>query len=267
MLPRSCAPGKAADRGVTTLGKRARRPETAGPSLDGETMSPRSNKAARAAVDVLGGESGQDGQASTRGTAPDDRIAFLRGFLAHPAQVGSIVPSSAALERRLVQAAGIAHARTVVELGPGTGGTTRALLRAMAPDARLLAIELSPTFHRRLLERLSDPRLVLHQGSAEQLGEQLARLGLPRPDAILSGIPFSTMPPAVAQRIAREIAAALAPGGRFVAYQATDAVVRFLSPHLGAPAVSWEWRNVPPLRLFRWTKPAAGASRGADSPA
>ena len=86
-----------------------------------------------------------------------DRAAFLRGFVEHPQQVGSVVPSSAVLERRLVRRAALASARCVVELGPGTGGTTRALLRAMSPEARLLAIELGEDFADRLRTGLVDP--------------------------------------------------------------------------------------------------------------
>jgi phospholipid N-methyltransferase len=187
-----------------------------------------------------------------------DRLAFLRGFLAHPEQVGSVVPSSAFLERRLVHAAEVQRAHTVVELGPGTGGTTRALLAAMRPDARLLAIELSPEFHARLRASLDDGRLIVQLGSAEQLPELLARWRLPAPDAVLSGIPFSTMPAATAERIAVAVAQCLAPGGRFVAYQVRARVAEVVTPHLGAPEIAWEWLNIPPLRVYRWVKPLAG---------
>jgi phosphatidylethanolamine/phosphatidyl-N-methylethanolamine N-methyltransferase len=188
-------------------------------------------------------------------SALDDRLAFMRGFIASPGQVASFVPSSRSLEQELVRAAAIGQARTVVELGPGTGGTTRALLQAMRPDARLLAIELNPYFQRRLVERLSDDRLALQLGSAEQLAVMLDARGLPAPDAIISGIPFSTMPANVAQRIAASIAACLAPGGRFVAYQVREHVARFVAPHLGAPQIGWAIRNVPPMRVFRWVRP------------
>ena len=62
---------------------------------------------------------------------PDDRFAFFRGFLKRPKQVGSIIPSSRFLERRVTRATRAHRAKLIVELGPGTGGTTRALLRAM----------------------------------------------------------------------------------------------------------------------------------------
>jgi phospholipid N-methyltransferase len=188
-----------------------------------------------------------------------ENTAFLRGFLQHPEQVGSIVPSSRFLEAQLVGAAAIDSAQTVVELGPGTGGTTRALLRAMRPGARLLAIELSPSFHARLTRVLHDPRLILQLGSAEQLIEHLQVWRLPHPDAVVSGIPFSTMPPGIADRIAAAIAQALAPGGRFVAYQVRAHVARFATPYLGGPDKAWSWLNVPPVRVFTWRKASTAA--------
>ena len=183
--------------------------------------------------------------------------AFLRGFVRNPAQVGSIIPSSRQLEQRLVRSACIRDARTVVELGPGTGGTTAAFLQAMSPTAQLLAVELDPEFHQRLRTSILDPRFNLALGSAECLAEFLSARWLPPPEAIVSGIPFSTMPPEVSNRIAATIARVLQPGGRFVAYQVRGHVSSFMTPHLGPPHKSWEVINVPPLRVFTWIKPAA----------
>ena len=183
-----------------------------------------------------------------------DNFQFLRGFARNPAQVGSVVPSSRYLEQRLVREARIAEARTVVELGPGTGGTTAAFLRAMSPAARLLAIELDPEFHRHLCSSLGDSRLILELGSAERLADFLAAHRLPAPDAIVSGIPFSTMPRDVSDRVAAAVAQVLRPGGRFVAYQVRAHVAAFVSPYLGEPDKQWEVVNVPPVRVFTWVK-------------
>ena len=189
-----------------------------------------------------------------RSNSSNASLDFLRGFLRNPAQVGSVVPSSPQLERRLVQCAEVRNARTVVELGPGTGGTTRALLKAMGPAAVLLAIELDTDFFDGLQRSIGDPRLLLEQGSAERLGDLLEEHGLPQPDAIVSGIPFSTMPAPVSRNIAKSIAQVLRPGGRFVAYQVRAHVADFVSPHLGAPEKQWEVLNVPPVRVFTWVK-------------
>jgi phospholipid N-methyltransferase len=187
---------------------------------------------------------------------PDHRVAFFQGFLKRPKEVGSIIPSSRFLERRIVRAARVREARVIVELGPGTGGTTRALLSAMRPDAKLLAIEINPHFVA-LLARLRDPRLIAHRGSAAEIAAALALYGLPAADVVLSGIPFSTIEPHVGRQILRAVHDALAPGGVFVAYQVRDRVAELGREVFGAPEREREILNVPPMSVYRWLKPAA----------
>ena len=188
-------------------------------------------------------------------TCGNGHRVFFRGFLRQPALIGSVIPSSRFLERRIVEAAGIAHSRMVVELGPGTGGTTRAILRALPRRAHLLAIEINPEFVN-YLKAYPDPRLGVYLGSAEHIRGALETFDHTRPDAVVSGIPFSTMSAEIGRKILREIWACLAPGGRFVSYQLMHRVA-FLEPVLlGDPHVQLELLNIPPLRVFSWHKPA-----------
>lgn len=180
-------------------------------------------------------------------------VDFFRGFLRKPEQVGSIIPSSRFLERRIIHQAGLQSARTVLELGPGTGGTTRAILAAMPEEARLLSIDLDPEFTR-ILDRIGDPRLIAHTGSACDLAAILQQYDLPAPDVVISGIPFSTMPRSVGIATLEAVRDTLAPGGRFVAYQFRGQVARLGRPILGEPEVVVELLNTPPMRLYRWVK-------------
>ena len=184
----------------------------------------------------------------------DPRILFLQGFLKRPREVGSIIPSSRFLERRVVRFAAVSEARTLVELGPGTGGTTRAVMRAMRPDAKLLAIEINPRFAQLLRQTVSDPRLCVYEGSATDLPDALRLFALPAPDLVLSGIPFSTMPRDVAVSILRAVHAALAPEGRFVAYQVRDRVELLGREVFGPARVETELLNLPPMRVFGFGK-------------
>lgn len=188
-------------------------------------------------------------------------IDFFRGFLRSPEQVGSIIPSSRFLERRMINLAGLEEAATAVELGPGTGGTTRAMLNVMAPDARLLTIELDPKFSG-ILESFGDHRLIPHTGSAADLQAVLDHYRLPAPDVIVSGIPFSTMPREVGTAILEAVRDSLGPGGRFIAYQFRGHVGRLGLPILGEPDVEFELFNVPPMRFYCWRKPVSGDWRG-----
>lgn len=183
----------------------------------------------------------------------DDRVVFLQEFLKHPNQVASIVPSSRFLERRVTKLADIRSARTVVELGAGTGGTTRAILREMPMNGKLLVIEINPHFCARL-RRIQDARLIVHRGSAQELRETISSQGLPAPEAIVSGIPFSTMSSIAGTRILEMISAVLGHGGRFVAYQVSTQVDDLASPLLGPAQVEVELFNIPPMRLYRWEK-------------
>ena len=190
---------------------------------------------------------------TTLHTLMDGRLAFLQEFLKHPLQIGSVIPSSRFLENRVVATAGINSARTIVELGPGTGGTTRAILKAMALRAKLLCIEINPNFHS-LVSLIEDDRLISHFGDANELKEIITNYRLSAPEALISGIPFSTMSESSGSRILEMISSVLAPGGRFVAYQVSKRVACLCRPILGPGQVEVELFNIPPLRVYRWQK-------------
>jgi phosphatidylethanolamine/phosphatidyl-N-methylethanolamine N-methyltransferase len=183
-------------------------------------------------------------------------LAFLQEFLRHPELIGSFIPSSRFLERRLIDTALISRARLVVELGPGTGGTTRAILDALPVSSKLLAIEITPEFVS-LLSSHPDPRLIVHLGSAEHIREALSMHGLDRPDVVVSGIPFSTMSFDLGRHIIQSVWGCLAPGGHFVAYQVRDRVALLGRKLLGRPKMELELLNLPPVRIYHWHKPQA----------
>jgi phosphatidylethanolamine/phosphatidyl-N-methylethanolamine N-methyltransferase len=182
----------------------------------------------------------------------ENRLAFLRAFFRRPKEVGSVIPSSRFLKERIVDNADLANANVVVELGPGTGGTTRALLHQMRSDAKLLAIEINPHFCKLLASTFDDPRLLVHCGSATEIADALREHGLEPADVILSGIPFSTMDERIGLDILRSVRDSLSPGGRFVAYQFRDRVETLGRDVFGDARVQTELRNVPPMRVYRW---------------
>ena len=183
----------------------------------------------------------------------DEKLIFFKQFLKHPFQIGSVIPSSPYLERRVLEMAEVHRCKTVVELGSGTGGTTRAILARMPENGTLLSIEINPRFHN-MVKKIEDARLRAHLGSAADLGSILDQYGLPNPDAVISGIPFSTMPEELGKNIIFEIARCLAHGGRFVAYQFSGKVSSLCNPVLGPCKKCLEILNIPPMRIYRWEK-------------
>lgn len=180
-------------------------------------------------------------------------LVFIQEFFKHPLQIGSIIPSSRFLERRIVEVTGARSVDVIVELGPGTGGITRAILRAMPAHATLLTIEINSYFNS-LVRGIDDKRLIAHQGSATDLMEILAEYDLDPPNAIVSGIPFSTMSRSTGSKIIETLASLLPLNGSFVAYQVSTHVAELCRPFLGTAQTSTELLNIPPMRIFRWVK-------------
>jgi phosphatidylethanolamine/phosphatidyl-N-methylethanolamine N-methyltransferase len=184
-----------------------------------------------------------------------DRLAFLGEFFRSPLQVASIVPSTRFVERQVARRVADCPG-VVVELGAGTGGVTQALLSSISRSARLIAVELNPVLAARVA-RIGDPRLVVHCGSAEELPEVLRAHGCIAAAAVVSGLPFSTIPRARALRVLSAVERSLAPGGEFVAYHARDTLERLVAARrfrtrLELVEGCMAWINIPPLRIYRW---------------
>lgn len=189
---------------------------------------------------------------------------FLSQALRHPLSVGTLLESSPAVVRRVVAAVDWSGCHGVVELGPGTGAVTRGLLDSLPPTARLLAIETSDAFVAALRSGFRDPRLAVLHGSAVQLARHLRDSGMPRVDAVVSGIPFSTMPRALRAAVLDAVRDALAPDGRLVVYQHSARVLPLLRARFASVQCQTEWRSLWPMRLFVCGQPLAGPSGRLD---
>jgi len=196
--------------------------------------------------------------------APSPNLFFLQQFLARPRAVGSVIPTSAAAIRALLDPVDWRAVRCVVEYGPGTGVFTRELLRRLGPNARLVAIDTNPVFIDYLRRTIRHPRLSCVHGSAADVGAILRREGLDEADYVISGLPFSTLPHAVASAIMDETAGALRPGGAFLIYQYSRFVMPMLRQRFMTIDTDKVWRCIPPAHLFWAWKEAALSSAVSD---
>ncbi len=175
---------------------------------------------------------------------------FFRGFLKHPVMVGSIIPSSDKLIDKMLSRVDWANTKVFVEYGPGVGTFCNPILERMAPDAQLIAIDTNPDFIAYLRDTIRDSRFSAINGSAADVGEIVAAHGHESADFVLSGLPFSTLPPGVGAEIARETYSVLRPGGAFLVYQFSPKVRDFLDPHFEQIDHGMEWWNIPPAQLY-----------------
>ena len=191
-----------------------------------------------------------------RGASP--QWQFLRGFLKNPVMVGSVIPSSRVLIEKMLRPVDWANTRLFVEYGPGVGTFTRPILELLGEDATLLTIDTNPDFTKFLKESIDDPRLVAVTGSAAEVEKILVDRGFDKADYVLSGLPFSTLPPGVGEAIAEATAKVVRPGVAFLVYQFSPKVHDFIKPHFERIKRGFEWVNVPPATLFwAWREPTA----------
>ena len=182
--------------------------------------------------------------------SPSPRWQFLRGFIKHPKMVGSIIPSSRILINKMLEPVDWANTKVFVEYGPGVGTFTRPILELLGPEATLVTIDTNADFTGYLKESIDDPRLVAVTGSAAEVEKILADRGLGKADYVLSGLPFSTLPPGVGDAIAKATAKVIRPGGAFLIYQFSPKVRDFIAPFFERIERGFEWVNVPPATLF-----------------
>jgi phosphatidylethanolamine/phosphatidyl-N-methylethanolamine N-methyltransferase len=183
----------------------------------------------------------------------DDEVRFLRSWIEKPLHVGAVMPSSRLLARTMAQYVDARSEGPVVELGPGTGAITNALIEHGVDQKRLVLVEYNPGFCALLRERYPQAKVV--QGDAYRLRDSLWD-ALPEPAAaMVSGLPLVTKPMLTRLRLIRDAFAALAPGAPFV--QFTYSVVPPIPKSL--PGVSTEaseriWMNLPPARVWVYRK-------------
>ena len=182
--------------------------------------------------------------------APHPMAMFFKGFLKHPVMVGSIIPSSKILIERMLKPVDWSRTKVFVEYGPGVGTFTRPILAKLGDEAVLVTIDTNKDFCDYLKRAIHDPRLHVVHGSAADVGEILKRLGLGDADYIISGLPFSTLPPGVGPMIAKATAAALRSGGAFLVYQFHPKVRNIIAPYFDRVDHAFEMRNVPPAQLW-----------------
>lgn len=194
------------------------------------------------------------------------RVVFMRNFFKHPRMVGSLLQSSAHVVAAIAAEVDFDRTHTLVEYGPGVGTITVELLKRMRRDARLLAIESNDEFVALLDEAVPDPRLAIAHGSAADVLGHMRAQRMHAAEVVVSGIPFSTMPDALRERILRATHAALAAHGVFLVYQYSRRVEPDLERIFPSVERRVEWRNGVPMQIFRCAKARAGGGRAAVVP-
>jgi phosphatidylethanolamine/phosphatidyl-N-methylethanolamine N-methyltransferase len=178
---------------------------------------------------------------------------FFRRWLANPLQMGSIVPSSRALCRRVVEQTHYTDDQIVVELGAGTGVVTHALLDSGLPPGRLYVVEIVPDMADHLRRAL--PGVNVIQGDARRLPHLIPQKLHGRIGTVIVGIPLVLLPLAEQRRFIDAIEA-VSPGSGFICYTYMVTSPLPAKKHALVPKrEAWTPLNFPPASVWRYTRP------------
>jgi len=196
----------------------------------------------------------------TRRRGLADNVHFLRNMIAAPRVTGAVAPSGRALARAMAQAAGSAPRGLIVELGPGTGPVTHALIeRGIAPE-RIVSIEYDGGFATKLRARF--PSINVVRGDAYDLAGSLANHKGAPIAAFVSSLPLLNETPARREKLVNDAFALMGGDGVFVQF-----TYGFLSPipleccsgRYSARHGRAIWLNIPPARVWTYRRePAHG---------
>ena len=178
-----------------------------------------------------------------------DEVHFIRSLLERPLSTGAVSPSGRLLARTIARYVDTDGAGQVVELGPGTGPVTEALVERGIDPTRLILVEFNPRFCQLLRARF--PGVTVVQGDAYGLRRVISHVLCAPAAAVVSGLPLFTKPLRTRLRLLREAFAVLRPGAPFV--QFTYAMVPPIPKAFGgvhAEASERIWMNLPPARVW-----------------
>lgn len=179
----------------------------------------------------------------------DDEARFLKNWLKNPLRMGAVAPSGPVLARRMASYVDPAGTGPVIELGPGTGAITAALVARGVDPRRLVLVEYSIDFCRLLRERF--PTATVVHGDAYTLDRTLSgRLTEPA-DALVSGLPLMTRPEPIRLKLLDDALALMKPGAPFVQFTySVTSPIPIKSGTFTAEPTERIWRNIPPARVW-----------------
>jgi phosphatidylethanolamine/phosphatidyl-N-methylethanolamine N-methyltransferase len=183
----------------------------------------------------------------------DDEVQFLRSWIEKPLSTGAVMPSGKLLARAMARLVDTKIDGPIIELGPGTGPVTEALVEHGVDPARLVLVEFNPVFCRMLRSRY--PAATVVQGDAYRLKHLLGALLREPAAAVVSGLPLFTKPLRTRLRLISDAFGLLLPSAPFIqfTYAVVSPIPRNL-PRVQARSSERIWRNLPPAQVWVYRK-------------
>ena len=184
-----------------------------------------------------------------------EEVRFLKNWAGNPLTTGAVAPSGKALARLMANYVDADRPGKVLELGPGTGVVTKAMLDRNVPAEKIVSVEYSPNFVRLMRERF--PGVTVVEGDAYAL-EPRSDLGTDKPLAsVISSLPLFNRPTRERKKLIDTALDMLEPGAPFIQFSyALVPPVRQDEGDFEIDRTNWVVLNVPPARVWIYRRPA-----------
>lgn len=182
-----------------------------------------------------------------------DEVQFIRSWFDTPLSTGAVMPSGKDLARTMARYVDPAVDGPVIELGPGTGPVTEALVEQGVDPARLVLVEFNTRFCQLLRDRY--PTATVMRGDAYGIGRLLRGYMAQPAAAVVSSLPLMTKPVKIRRQLFNEALDLLTPGAPFVQFTyAVGSPIPGKVPGVESEASERIWLNLPPARVWAYRK-------------
>jgi phospholipid N-methyltransferase len=189
------------------------------------------------------------------------KAKFFKNFLKKPSEVGAILPSSRHLAARMVSNIDLPKAKAIVELGPGTGVFTKAIIEKMSTDTTFFTIERNQDIYEHFTKMF--PKVKTYNRCASEILDIMKEENVKKLDAVISGLPWASFPPSAQDSILNAVSESLKPNGSFVTFAYLQGFLlptahrfkKLLNNKFSDVKLSKVvWRNAPPAFVYRCKK-------------
>lgn len=186
-----------------------------------------------------------------------EHLHFFQAFLRSSSHVGAIAPSSRKLADKMLDWLEWEGMQAILEYGPGTGVVTEAIGERLRPGMQFFAVERDPRLAKMARQRC--PGLTIHESCVTNVPELCRDSGIGQVDAIVSGLPWASFPPALQDRVLEAMFEVLPPGGKFATFAYWQGLLlpggqrfrQFLRANFSIVEQSTTtWANLPPAFVY-----------------